>query len=263
MTTKATNSKRTTGQRLGMPLALAGAALALAGGCRGDRSDAPPRQFFPDMDQQPKLDPQAESPFFEDGRAQRMPVERTVAFGSRAQLPGEVANAEWSEMIDADRSRMLKADETYSFGIVAGTTPEEPEYVQFMPVAVTKDLLERGQERFDIYCSACHGYTGVGGLGEGAGTVGKLWSYAPANLLAEQYRDRENQFGKDGYLYHIIRDGLWGPDGSNRMPAYGYAIDEHDAWAIVAYIRALQASADVPFDLLDPADQARIEGGNP
>jgi mono/diheme cytochrome c family protein len=262
MTTKAHHTQGNTGRQLTTLLALAatGSALAFAGGCRGDRTDAPPRQFFPDMDDQPKFKAQQQTPFFEDGRTQRMPVDRTVAFGSRSELPGQVADSDWSEMIDADRSRMLKADETFSFGLVAGSTTEEPEYVAYMPVAVTSDLIKRGQERFDIYCSACHGYDGEGGA---SGTVGALWSYAPANLLAEQYVDRENQFGKDGYLYHVIRDGLWGPDGSSRMPAYGYVIKEHDAWAIVAYIRTLQAASGVPFDQLDPADQARLQGGNP
>lgn len=261
-TTKVHNKQANTGRQLGTLLALAatGSALAFAGGCRGDRTDAPPRQFFPDMDDQPKFDPQSETAFFEDGRSQRMPVERTVAFGSRSELPTGVASDEWGEMIDADRGSLLKADETFAFGIVEGSTVDEPDYVAYMPIPVTSDLIKRGEERFNIYCSACHGYDGEGGA---SGTVGALWSYAPSNLLAEQYRDRGNEFGKDGYLYHIIRDGLWGPDGSNRMPAYGYNIDEKDAWAIVAYIRALQAAADVPFDELDPADQARLEGGTP
>ncbi|MFK7884275.1 MAG: cytochrome c [Phycisphaerales bacterium] len=267
MTTKRHNTRRTTGQRLAFLAAFAAAGMALASsaGCRGDRSEKPPRQFFPDMDQQPKLKAQSESEFFADGRSQRLLVDRTVAFGSRPQMPDGVDNAAWSAMIEADRSRMLKADETFSYGIVDGSSLEEPEFVTYMPVAVTEDLLVRGKERFDIYCSACHGYTGVGGQADGAGTVGKLWSYSPANLLAEQYRDRETFQGKDGYLFHITRDGLWGPDGANRMPAYKHAINEQDAWAIVAYIRVLQASQGVAFDDLDPADQARLDrtGGTP
>lgn len=262
MTTKTNTTRTGTGRSLGMLLALAaaGSALAFAGGCRGDRTDKPPREFFPDMDNQPKFDPQSQTAFFEDGRSQRLPVERTVAFGARAELPGAVDSDDWAEMIEADRSSLLKADETFAFGIVEGSTREEPVYVDYMPIPVTSDLIKRGEERFNIFCSACHGYDGEGGA---SGTVGALWSYAPSNLLAEQYRDRENELGKDGYLFHVIRDGLWGPDGSNRMPAYGYNIDEQDAWAIVAYIRTLQAAADVPFDELDPADQARLEGGNP
>lgn len=260
MTTKTFNLRRDARHRLGLIAALAasGAGLAIASGCRGDRSEKPPRQFFPDMDQQPKLKAQSESEFFADNRTQRTLVDRTVPFGSRSQLPDEVASAEWQAMIKADRSGMLKADETYSFGLVAGTGGDNPEYVSHMPLEVDRDLLERGQERFNIYCSACHGYTG-----QGDGTVGQLWSYAPANLMSEQYRDRQAYQGKDGYIFHIIRDGLWGADGANRMPAYKHAIEEQDAWAIVAYVRALQASQGVAFDALDPADQARLEGGNP
>src|SRR5690606_10218147 len=113
-------------------------------------------------------------------------------------------------------------------------------------------------------CSACHGYTGVGGQGEGSGTVGRLWSYAPANLTAELYRDRSTDQGKDGYLFHVIREGLVNPDGTWRMPPYGHAVNEADAWAIVAYVRTLQAVSGVPLSELDPADRARLTetGGN-
>ncbi len=261
MTTTTTQSTR---HAAGLALGAAALLLSAAGmaGCRGDRTDKPPPQFFPDMDQQPKLKPQSETQFFEDGRSQRPLVERSVPFGSHAVAADSVASDAWSGMIQADRDRMLKADETFSFGLVKGSTMAEPEYVDYMPVEMTGELLARGKERFDIYCSACHGYTGHGGE---EGTVGRLWSYAPANLMSDLYRDRSTFQGKDGYLFHVIREGLWRPDGGNRMPAYKHAINEQDAWAVVAYMRALQAAQGVPFDQLDPADQARLEttGGNP
>lgn len=245
--------------------ALAGVALLalVAGvlpGCRGDRSDNPPRQFFPDMDDQPKLLPQTHTPFFEDGRSDRGLVARTVPFGSTTHDPALIEDAPWAGAIRSDRLRMLKADQTYAFGVLDGSTPEQPRYTDSMPVEVSRDLILRGQERFDIYCSACHGYTG-----QGDGTVGVLWSYSPANLLGELYRDPSTDQGKDGYLYHIIREGLRNPDGTYRMPGYKHAVDEQDAWAIVAYIRTLQASQGVPASELDPADRARLTptGGNP
>ncbi len=209
-------------------------------GCRGDRTDSPPRQFFPDMDDQPKLKAQSESDFFEDGHSQRLPVDGTVAFGSDSVIPA--GHADWVDSYAKDRDDMLKADETYYFGLVSGSNdPEAPQYVGRMPIEVNKALITRGMERFNIYCSMCHGYNA---LGNDSGAVGKLMNVRPINLLDDKYRDRDGDVGSDGYLFHIIRDGLWSPDGTNRMPAYGHAVDEQDAWAIVAYIRTLQAAFD-------------------
>jgi mono/diheme cytochrome c family protein len=236
------------------------AGVGAMAGCRGDRSDNPPRQFFPDMDDQPKLLPQMKTEFFEDGMVERRSPDRTVAWGSSSVSPTLASEAGWAGHIRDDRERVLAADATFAYGLLPGSTREEPQYADFMPVEVTRDLVLRGQERFDIYCSACHGYTGVGGQDPslGAGTVGRLWSYAPANLLADLYRDRSQTQGKDGYLFHIIRDGLANPDGTYRMPPYGHAVSEQDAWAIVAYVRVLQAAQGVPFEELDAADQARL-----
>ncbi len=261
-------STHTIKRRVGATAWLAAALIAGTGvlaGCRGDRSDNPPRQFFPDMDDQPKLMPQAGTKFFEDGRADRNLVARTVPYGATAHDPGAIAEAGWAGHIREARDAMLGADPTYALGVLPGSTAEQPRYVDRMPVEVTPALILRGRERFDIYCSACHGYTGVGGQGEGSGTVGRLWSYAPANLTAELYRDRSTDQGKDGYLFHVIREGLVNPDGTWRMPPYGHAVNEADAWAIVAYVRTLQAASGVPLSELDPADRARLTetGGNP
>ncbi len=217
-----------------------GSTITFMGGCRGDRTDAPPRQFFPDMDYQPKFKAQSESKFFEDGHSQRLPVEGTVAFGSDGLIPQGAG--QWVEMKNKDRDDMLKADKTYYFGLVAGSTDQDPPaYVEWMPVEVNKELIMRGMERYNIYCAACHGYDG---LGNDSGLVGRMMNVRPVNLLDNKYRDRSGEFGADGYLFHIIRDGLWAPDGSNRMPSYKHAIDEQDAWAIVSYIRTLQRAFD-------------------
>ncbi|MDF1809542.1 MAG: cytochrome c [Phycisphaerales bacterium] len=232
-------TKSTTSSRNGFAVICVLAAVALVSplaGCRGDRTDKPPRRFFPDMDYQPKLKAQSESEFFADGSSQREPVAGTVAFGSNGLVPS--GDAKWEQMYSKDRNDMLKADETYYFGLVAGS---EDSYVERMPVEVTRDLIERGKERFNIYCSMCHGYDGLGG---DSGSVGRLMNVRPINLLDDKYRDLSGEFGSDGYLFHIVREGLWSPDGTNRMPAYGHAVNEQDAWAIVAYIRTLQKAFD-------------------
>ena len=264
MTTSHTNTRHA-GALTGLGLLALLAGLAVLPGCRGDRTDKPPRQFFPDMDEQPKLLPQTGTRFFEDGRSDRDLVSRTVPFGSTSVDPQSLDGSGWTGDVLSERERLLRADPTYAFGLVADSTAEEPRYVEFMPAEVTRDLIIRGRERFDIYCAACHGYTGVGGQADGAGTVGRLWSYAPANLLADLYRDRSQMQGKDGYLFHITRNGLKNPDGTYRMPGYAHAVNEADAWAIVAYVRTLQASQGVPASSLDPSDRARLTetGGNP
>ncbi|MFK7759537.1 MAG: cytochrome c [Phycisphaerales bacterium] len=240
-----------------MSVLVLGSALTTLGGCRGDRSDNPPRQFFPDMDDQQKIKPQSESEFFVDGNSNRVLVEGTVAFGSTPHDTAALADTSWAAKMSSDRAAMLKGDETFYFGLVSGTQDSEtPQYVDYMPIELTKELLERGQERFNIYCSMCHGYDGLGG---DSGTVGRLWSIAPANITGDpRFLDRSVESGTDGYLFHIVRDGLYTPDGKIRMPSYKHAVDEQDAWAIVAYLRVLQASHNVDPASLDSATRASI-----
>jgi len=239
-TGKATRARARSAAICALAVAMLG-AIPLAG-CRGDRENEPPRRFFPDMDHQPKIKAQSEADFFADGNANRMPVEGTVSFGHSSVIPGEGPEQGWVSDRARERAAMLKDDEPYYYGMVAGSADSEtPSYIERMPVSVTEEMVELGAEQFNIYCAACHGYDA---LGNDSGTVGRLLNVRPVNLLDDRYRDRRGEFGSDGYLYHVIRAGLWSPDGSNRMPAYGHAVDEDEAWAIVAYIRVLQAAFD-------------------
>lgn len=241
-------------------LALSALATLPLAGCRGDRSDNPPRRFFPDMDYQPKLKAQSETEFFTDGKSQRDLVEGVVPFSDHSVPAPEDDMSEWAQMRRKNRADMLKGDQTYYFGMVAGSDPETPQWVERMPVEVTEELVARGAERYNIFCGMCHGYDA---LGNDSGTVGRLMNVRPVNLLDDKYRDRNGEFGSDGYLFHVIREGLWSPDGSNRMPAYGHAVDEQDAWAIVAYIRVLQAAFDAQGNTTvdTPAGSTNDNGG--
>lgn len=231
-------------------LGLSGLVL---GGCRGDRSDKPPRRFFPDMDDQQKWDPQEETDLFADGRTARPWVEGTVAFGTATWDPRTVSEDSWAKSFLAERDELLAEDDAIYTGQVAradGTAA----YVDNIPVRVTSEMIDHGQERFNIYCAACHGF-----LGDGQGMVGQKWSYPVANLLTDVYRDRSQRQGKDGYLWEVAREGVWDPaTGANRMPGYKHALDAADAWAIVAYLRTLQAAQGVPVDELPSADRQRI-----
>ena len=114
-----------------------------------------------------------------------------------------------------------------------------------IPVAVTAQLMRRGQERYDVFCTPCHGYAG-----NGDGIVAKraerlqegTWT-PPSSLHTDLVRSRP-----DGQLFNTISNGV------RTMPAYGSQIPVADRWAIVAYVRALQRSqgarvADVPAEL--------------
>jgi mono/diheme cytochrome c family protein len=229
-------------------LVLTGATLALVAiaGCRGDRSASRPRQFFPDMDDSPKFKPQTQTAFFADGRAMRKPVEHTVPFG---ESTGAVAE---------ERATYLKEDAAFYFGTAGAGAGGEPKYVAAIPASVKVDrkLLERGQERFNIYCSVCHGYTG-----DGKGTVGKEWQGVVANFHDPKFTDPAQVQSNDGYIFHIIRNGLPADDPKQpmRMPSYGYSVTEADAWAIVAYVRALQAQQSGAVADLSPEQRSALE----
>lgn len=234
---------------------IAAAGFALLGGCRGERTEKPPRQFIPDMDDSPKFKNQSRTEFFADGRSMRPRVPGAVAFG---------------DSMDPDslhRANYLKADTIRYAGYDPAKPKSEegdPAYVPVMPASVVdawiaeaatrglqrdpanpadrqaavSDMLTRGHERFNIYCSACHGFEG-----DGRGLVGVRWGYAVPSFHDPKYSDRSVKTGLDGYLFHVIQNGV--PDTAGKapkMPAYADKVDVADSWAIVTYIRALQAA---------------------
>ncbi|MBD3224780.1 MAG: cytochrome c [Caldithrix sp.] len=187
-------------------------SLIVLNGCyRGRPSEDPPIHVNPNMDWQPKYEPQEESAFFEDGSAMRMPV------------PGTIARGE------------LRENSTYYRG-----KNEQGEYVDEIPVPVTMNLLQRGRERYDIYCATCHSR-----VGDGNGIVVQR-GYPPAPSFHQDYI-REYP---DGQIYDVISNGI------RNMPGYKHQIPVNDRWAIVSYFRALQRSQyaeknDVPVEKLD------------
>lgn len=240
-------------------LALAGLMLASAGlalsGCRGDRSGKPPRQFFPDMDNQPKYQAQQRSTFFTEyfdeetgerfGRTQRLPVSGTVPFGRTAHVrynDGVISELAFGGNDYTDRVRLGRTDAIFLTGKPADSTTQtgdaSGDWVEFIPIEVDRDLVDLGKDKYNIYCLPCHG-----GLGVGDGTVGERWAYDPANLQGEQYLPGGEK-GKDGHLFDVILNGVPLPGGPYPYAMRGYRgkVTEHEAWAIVAYIRVLQQS---------------------
>jgi mono/diheme cytochrome c family protein len=196
--------------------ALAIVPLALIAKARSTTSPLPRINVVPDMDIQPKFRAQQANPMFADGRAMRLPVAGTIA-----------------------RGELNLDDVLYRGRNAAG------EWVTVVPMPVTAQLLRRGQERFDIYCTPCHGYAGYGD-GMVAKRADRLqegtWT-PPSSLHTELVRSRPV-----GQLFNTISNGV------RTMPAYGPQVPVADRWAIVAYVRALQRSqnarvADVPSEL--------------
>jgi mono/diheme cytochrome c family protein len=193
--------------------------LALIMRARVTTSPQPRVHIVPDMDNQPKFKAQARNVIFADRRAMRPPVHGAVARGT---VLGEPA-------------------------VIAGKIGED--WVETTPIAVDRALLERGRERYDIYCSPCHGLAGFGD-----GMVAKraddlmegTWT-PPSSLHTDLIRERP-----DGHLYNTIANGI------RNMPAYGSQISVEDRWAIVAYVRALQRSQDATVDDVPPEIRAQL-----
>lgn len=194
-------------------------------GFRGGMSRKPPIEVFPDMDRQPKLRPQTPNNFFADGRSSRLLVPGTVA---RSTPYKNLANAEPQRPVYAFE------DAPVNTGRISGTT----NFVENGPFAVTQPFMERGRERYQIYCSPCHS-----SLGDGNGITKKLGMAVVASL----HDPRIARF-PDGELFYIISNGR------NLMGPYAAQISVEDRWAIIAYVRALQLSRlasvnDVPEQL--------------
>jgi mono/diheme cytochrome c family protein len=219
--------------------------VGAAAGCRGDRSNEPPRQFFPGMDDQPKYTVQSSNEFFADGRTAQRPVTGTVAFGRTAQAD------------DFRRDDFLRDDDELYRGVDANGA-----YLEYMPLEkilregqTMNDLIALGEDRFHIYCMPCHGGTGMGD-----GMVGSRWSAPLPNWHDPKYmHGSDGDQGRDGYIFHTILNGLPNNAGqlpALRMPAYSSQVSEHDAWAIVAFIRVLQKARHATIQDV-PASQAQ------
>ncbi len=180
-------------------------------GCRGMKSEKPPVHPNMNMDQQPRKEAQEVNNYFADGRSMRQPVDGTVARGFE------------------------KADLAYYEGI-----EENGDFVAEMPVDITKSLLYRGKDRYEVFCTPCHGITGDG---RGIIMTGG-YGYVPAPTY---HQDRLRE-APDGEIYSAIYNGV------RNMPSYAHQIPVDDRWAIVAYIRALQASQNVTKDQITQYD---------
>lgn len=194
--------------------------IVASAGTRGSKSERTPIEIFADMDHQAKVKYQAASAFFADGIGSRMPVAHTVPMGF--DVPDKPA-AEGAKPPVFGFSNGL---DFYSTGKVGDF------YGDGFPTELAADakLIERGQQRYNIYCSVCHGTSGNGkGVTSSYGIL-TAYSFQQAGAL-----DPANAaYRPTGAIFDVITHGkgLMGP--------YGGAIPVRDRWAIIAYIRTLQ-----------------------
>jgi mono/diheme cytochrome c family protein len=165
------------------------------------------------MHVQPRYNPYDPADFFVDGQSARIPVAGTVPRGELASGPQELMYT----------------------GKVNGAV------LDAFPFPVTRQVLDRGRERFNIYCEPCHGLTG-----DGDGMIVQRGFRHPPSLHLDRLRT-----AAAGHFFDVISNGF------GVMYPYGYRIVPRDRWAIVAYIRALQLSRHASIDDV-PAEERKI-----
>jgi mono/diheme cytochrome c family protein len=187
-----------------------------------------------DMQDQPKAKPFRASSFFKDGLSSRQPVEGTVARGwlreDKELYTGKKTTASPLAAAPLTPSAIAPTGPT-------ATTPKAnagasqvaaayPDDVDKFPFPITEEILNRGQERFQIYCSVCHGMTG-----QGDGMIVRRGFRKPPSYNEQRLRE-----APVGHFFDVVTSG-WGA-----MPSYASQVPVRDRWAIIAYIRALQLS---------------------
>ena len=165
------------------------------------------------MANQPRYDPLEPSGFFQDGMSARPRIAGTVARGE------------------------LSTDPFLETGKIGGAVADG------FPFAVTREVIDRGHQRYDIYCSECHSRTG-----DGNGMIPSRGYRRPPSFHTETLRT-----AKTGHFFDVMTNGF------GAMPPYKTMIPPRDRWAIVAYIRALQLSQHAPVDMVPPAERAKLD----
>ncbi len=178
-------------------------------GFRGSHSRKTSLYIFPDMEWQLKLRPQKDNGFFANGLSSQLPPAGTIARAKPLQA--------------ASGPALPFEDAPVFTGRVTGTT----NFVELNPMTVNAQFLQRGQQRFTIYCSPCHG-----AQADGNGITKKIGAMA---VVANLHDKRIVELA-DGEIFHVITNGR------NLMGSYASQVKVEDRWAIIAYLRALQFS---------------------
>jgi len=205
---------------------------------RHRKSEKPRLHPIQDMDFQPKYKAQAHSALFPDGRAMRPPVPGTIAVGN-LNADAHYYLGYRLKQGTGDRGQGTEAK---------GQTEDDREYFTTFPPQVEakmRELMDRGQGRFNIYCAPCHGLVGEG---DGMTSVRALERRDPEWQVPTSLHKPAVRGQPVGRLFNTITHGL------GKMPSYAAQIPVEDRWAIVLYVRALErsqnaGSEDVPEDI--------------
>ncbi|HEY2573295.1 MAG TPA: cytochrome c [Verrucomicrobiaceae bacterium] len=167
-----------------------------------------------DMNDQARYEPLKKSDFFSDGSASRPVPARTVS------------------------REAFHEDEVFYSGKI-----NDREFANTLPMPLTRELLQRGRERFDIYCAVCHGRTG-----EGRGMIVQRGFPQPPSYATARLRDAPL-----GYFYHVMTQGY------GLMYSYADRVEPADRWAIAAYIRVLQLSRQATLADATMVEREKLE----
>jgi mono/diheme cytochrome c family protein len=168
------------------------------------------------MHVQPRYNPYDATDFFGDGQSARLPVLGTFARGELTLGPQELLYT----------------------GKVNGQPSES------FPFPATQEIVERGRERFNVFCSPCHGFAG-----DGDGMIVQRGFRRPPSFHEDRLRN-----APAGHYFDVITNGF------GVMYPYGYRVTPRDRWAIIAYVRALQLSRQASIDDVPEAERQKLMG---
>lgn len=196
-------------------------------GFRGSLTEKEPVEVFSDMDRQAKYNPQAENSFYANGQNDRLPPKLSMSRGNALEIK-DVFNPEYTANSSSDE-------------LVLSGKDASGEFSDIFPYTVDFELMQYGQESYNIFCMTCHGVAG-----DGNGVT------KPYGILATSYHDDRLRDAPDGYIYDVITNG------KGLMYGLKDRLSNKQRWAIVLYLRALQRSQSASLESLSITEKSEL-----
>lgn len=196
-------------------------------GFRGSLTEKEPVEVFSDMDRQAKYKPQAENSFYANGQNDRLPPKLTISRGNALEI---------KEVFDSEFTAISSSDE-----LVLSGKDTNGDFSDIFPYSVDFELMQYGQESYNIFCMTCHGVAG-----DGNGVT------KPYGILATSYHDDRLRNAPDGYIYDVITNG------KGLMYGLKDRLSNKQRWAVVLYLRALQRSQSATLESLSTTEKSEL-----